>query len=146
MSTRALPFFVYGTLRPGEGNHDRFLRGRTVAEEPAVLHGALLYDGPGYPFALPGDGAVRGELVTAADEGYGALLRVLDELEEYFGPGHPLNVYARVERDVVRERDGATVRAWVYFAAPGVPTGPAIAAGDWLTRPVPPLPGAPRTP
>lgn len=29
-----LPFFVYGTLRPGEPNHDLFLRGRTRAEEP----------------------------------------------------------------------------------------------------------------
>lgn len=28
-----LPFFVYGTLRPGEHNHDLFLRGRTRTEE-----------------------------------------------------------------------------------------------------------------
>ncbi|WP_045557424.1 gamma-glutamylcyclotransferase family protein [Streptomyces sp. FxanaA7] len=47
-----LPFFVYGTLRPGEPNHDLFLRGRTVAEEPARMRGMALYDGPGYPYAV----------------------------------------------------------------------------------------------
>ncbi|MCA1702141.1 MAG: gamma-glutamylcyclotransferase, partial [Actinobacteria bacterium] len=30
------PFFVYGTLRPGQGNY-RLLAGRTVGEFPAVL-------------------------------------------------------------------------------------------------------------
>ncbi len=41
-----LPFFVYGTLRPGEHNHDLFLRGRTESEEPARLRDAVLYEGP----------------------------------------------------------------------------------------------------
>ncbi|GGT48065.1 gamma-glutamylcyclotransferase family protein [Streptomyces purpureus] len=130
----SLPFFVYGTLRPGEHNHDRFLRGRTAAEEPARLPGAVLHDGPGFPYAVPGEGEVRGALVTAAPGGYGQLLSVLDDLEEYAGPGHPLNLYDREARDVVRDRDGATVRAWVYFAAPGTALGPRIADGDWLTR------------
>ncbi len=49
MSVDRLPFFVYGTLRPGECSHDLLLRGRTVLEEPARLPDALLYDGPGYP-------------------------------------------------------------------------------------------------
>ncbi|MET9434310.1 gamma-glutamylcyclotransferase family protein [Streptomyces sp. NPDC006551] len=156
MSTaaRELPFFVYGTLRPGAYNHDRFLLGRTVAEEPARLAGALLYDGPGYPYAVPAEGrtvagtaaGIAGDLVTAAPGAYGELLAVLDLLEEYRGPGHPRNLYERVEREVLRVRDGAAVRAWVYFAAPGVPLGPPVTGGDWFSRSVPPTPGAPRTP
>ncbi|MCC9704364.1 gamma-glutamylcyclotransferase [Streptomyces sp. MNU76] len=57
-----LPVFVYGTLRPGEPNHDLFLRGRTAAEEPARMRGMALYDGPGYPYAVErlGDGAAHG--------------------------------------------------------------------------------------
>src|ERR1700754_3245269 len=81
---RHLPFFVYGTLRPGEVNHDLFLRGRTRSETPARLTGAVLYDGPGYPYAVeePG-GLVHGELVTALPAHYEELLAALDRLEEY---------------------------------------------------------------
>ncbi|RDG35406.1 gamma-glutamylcyclotransferase family protein [Streptomyces corynorhini] len=141
-----LPFFVYGTLRPGGHYHDRFLTGRTVREEPALLAGALLYDGPGYPYAIettqttettettemprvtrvpgaPGtvetSGTVVGELVTPAPAHYGQLLAALDELEGFLGPGHPGNLYDRVVRDI-RRADSTTAAAWVYVAAPRV--------------------------
>ncbi|RZB15333.1 gamma-glutamylcyclotransferase [Streptomyces sp. F001] len=134
-----LPFFVYGTLRPGEPNHDLFLRGRTSAEEAGRLSGAVLYDGPGYPYAVeePG-GAVSGELVTARPEAYDELLAALDRLEEYV-PGDPRSLYERVEREVVRDADGAAVRAWVYVAAPAVAArlrarGKLIEGGDWRAR------------
>ncbi|MFF5368015.1 gamma-glutamylcyclotransferase family protein [Streptomyces sp. NPDC013187] len=135
-----LPFFVYGTLRPGEVNHGLFLRGRTRSEEPGRLADAVLYEGPGYPYAVeePGGGAVSGELVTALPEAYAALLAELDRLEEYV-PGDPRSLYERVERKVVREADGAAVLAWVYVAAPAVAArlrarGRAIAGGDWRAR------------
>ncbi|AGS69369.1 gamma-glutamylcyclotransferase family protein [Streptomyces collinus] len=134
-----LPFFVYGTLRAGEANHDLFLRGRTASQEPARLPDAALYDGPGYPYAVerPGAGPVHGELVTALPESYDRLLAELDRLEEYV-PGDPGNLYERVARDV-RRPDGGTVRAWVYLAAPRVAAGlldrgTALTDGDWLTR------------
>jgi gamma-glutamylcyclotransferase (GGCT)/AIG2-like uncharacterized protein YtfP len=138
-----LPFFVYGTLRPGGPNHAPFLRGRTLAEEPARLAGAVLYDGPGYPYAVEerGDsGTVHGELVTTRPEAYPALLAALDRLEE-FAPGDPRNLYERVAREVVRESDGTAVQAWVYVAAPSVAArlrarGKLIESGDWgATRP-----------
>ncbi|WP_030239461.1 MULTISPECIES: gamma-glutamylcyclotransferase family protein [unclassified Streptomyces] len=135
-----LPFFVYGTLRPGEVNHGLFLRGRTRSEEPGRLVGAVLYEGPGYPYAVeePGDDAVSGELVTARPERYAELLAELDRLEEYV-PGDPRSLYERVERKVVRDADGAAVRAWVYVAAPAVAArlrtrGRPIAGGDWRAR------------
>ncbi|MBR8641543.1 gamma-glutamylcyclotransferase [Streptomyces tuirus] len=135
-----LPFFVYGTLRPGEVNHDLFLRGRTRSEEPGRLTGAVLYEGPGYPYAVeePGGCVVSGELVTALPDTYAELLAELDRLEEYV-PGDPRSLYERVERKVVRDADGAVVRAWVYVAAPAVAArlrarGRPIAGGDWRTR------------
>ncbi|MFJ9560926.1 gamma-glutamylcyclotransferase family protein [Streptomyces fuscichromogenes] len=137
---RHLPFFVYGTLRPGEVNHDAFLRGRTETEEPGRLDGAVLYDGPGYPYVVeePGAAAVRGELVTARPESYDRLLLELDELEEC-APQDPASLYVRVAREVVRLRDGAPVRAWVYVAGPVVAgrlraDGRRIDGGDWLAH------------
>ncbi|GGV57966.1 gamma-glutamylcyclotransferase family protein [Streptomyces griseoloalbus] len=135
----SLPFFVYGTLRPGGTNHDRFLRGRTLREEPGRLTGAVLYEGPGYPYAVEeAGGAVGGELVTARPEAYADLLAALDRLEEYV-PGDPRNLYERVARDVVRDADGTAVRAWVYLAAPAVAArlrarGVRIEDGVWRVR------------
>ncbi|AXG77720.1 gamma-glutamylcyclotransferase family protein [Streptomyces paludis] len=157
MTITHLPFFVYGTLRPGGFYHDRFLAGRTVREEPALLAGALLYDGPGYPYATeearsrdatsrqtvsretvtePPRPVVVGELVTAEPARYDELLAALDELEDYLAPGHPGNVYDRVARDV-HLATGATARAWVYLAAPRIArelraSGRRIEGGDWM--------------
>jgi gamma-glutamylcyclotransferase (GGCT)/AIG2-like uncharacterized protein YtfP len=133
-----LPFFVYGTLRPGEHNHDLFLRGRTRREEPGLLPDAVLYDGPGYPYAVEQDGGtVSGEIVTALPEAYAELLAALDRLEDYM-PGDPRSLYERVDREVTAA-DGRTVRAWVYVAAPTVAArlrarGRPIEGGDWLVR------------
>ncbi|MFE9010361.1 gamma-glutamylcyclotransferase family protein [Streptomyces cyaneofuscatus] len=156
--TDELPFFVYGTLLTGEPNHDLFLRGRTSGERAAVLPRALLYEGPGYPYAIDGHGRVHGTLLTAAPGVYGELLGLLDHLEEYLGPGHPRNLYERVVREVELPEEGAPgtregqgpagTRAWVYLAAAAVTrslrtSGSVIAEGRWVTgRP----PGGPRTP
>lgn len=63
-SPERLPFFVYGTLRPGGRHHAWALRGRTRAQEPARMPGLALYEGPGYPYAVE-TGTARS--VTAAD-------------------------------------------------------------------------------
>ncbi|MGW1075102.1 gamma-glutamylcyclotransferase family protein [Streptomyces sp. NPDC002537] len=114
-----LPVFVYGTLRPGHGNHGRFLRGRTVAEEPARMRGVVLFEGPGYPYAVTDpEGEVRGEVVWLAPDRYDAVLASLDVLEGY-APGGSANHYVRVVRTAAPER-GGTVRVWVYLASEDV--------------------------
>ena len=105
------------------------------------MEGAVLYDGPGYPYVVEevgGGGVVHGDLVTARPEEYPALLTALDLLEEY-APGDPRSLYERVARQVLRETDGTAVRAWVYVAAPTVATrlrtrGAPIPSGDWGRR------------
>ncbi|MFG2720956.1 gamma-glutamylcyclotransferase family protein [Streptomyces sp. NPDC048416] len=144
-----LPFFVYGTLRPGQRHHRRFLHGRTVSERPALLSGAVLYDGPGYPYALAGVGTVTGALIETGPARHLELRAELDELEEYYGPGHPRNLYDRVACEVAV--DGRRVRSWVYLAAPRLARellacGTPIPGGDWLSRPLRPAPPVPRTP
>lgn len=146
MTARRLPVFVYGTLRAGERNH-RLLAGRTRSWEPADLPGALLFHGPGYPFAVTdptGRGVVRGELVHVREPDYDQVLSDLDLLESYV-PGDPRNLYERVRRTVTRER-GAT-EAWVYLAGPTLvadllASGWPVADGDWRARGSGPAPGA----
>ncbi|SHK72870.1 gamma-glutamylcyclotransferase family protein [Streptomyces yunnanensis] len=144
MTTEAerLPFFVYGTLRPGEANYARTLLGRTATEEPARIAGALLYEGPGYPYATagPADAVVHGALVRPRDAEYDAVRAALDRLEGYT-PGSPAgagNLYERVPTEAVCP-DGRTVRAWVYLAAEPLATrlraaGTPIACGEWTGR------------
>ncbi|MFD9792149.1 gamma-glutamylcyclotransferase family protein [Streptomyces sp. NPDC059070] len=144
-----LPFFVYGTLRPGERYHMSLLHGRTASEHPARLPGAVLYEGPGYPYATRGDGSVTGTLITPRPEEYARVLRVLDRLEECHGPGDPRNLYDRVACTVDLP-GGATARAWVYLAAPPLArrlraAGTVVPGGDWITarsraRALPPAP------
>lgn len=134
-----LPFFVYGTLRPGEPNHDVHLRGSVAAHCPARLAGAVLYEGPGYPYLVEGPEGipVRGELITPVASAYERVLADLDVLEEY-APGDPRNLYERVAREVALLDGGATARAWVYVAAPRVAarlraSGAVIGGGDWAS-------------
>ncbi|MFG2222110.1 gamma-glutamylcyclotransferase family protein [Streptomyces sp. NPDC048644] len=131
-----LPFFVYGTLRPGGRHHARTLRGRTASEEPATISGALLYDGPGYPYAVagPDDARIHGALITPRAADHDGVRRTLDLLEGYT-PGGRDNLYERVETEAARS-DGRTVRAWVYLAAEPLATrlratGTPVEGGDW---------------
>ncbi|MFI9723249.1 gamma-glutamylcyclotransferase family protein [Streptomyces sp. NPDC052396] len=130
-----LPVFVYGTLRPGQHNYARYLRGHTLTEQPARLLGAALYAGPGYPYAVPAaHSTVHGDLVTLTLDHYAATLAALDALEGC-APGAPDNLYDRVAREVV-QANGAHTQAWVYLAAPALArrlrsTGTLIPNGRW---------------
>jgi gamma-glutamylcyclotransferase (GGCT)/AIG2-like uncharacterized protein YtfP len=138
VTDRRPPFFVYGTLLPGERNH-ALLAGRTCSWTPAVLPGALLFAGPGYPYAVAdpaATGRVRGELAELEPAAYDAVTADLDALEGYV-PGDPANRYDRVPVTVESPRGPAT--AWVYLAAPALArdllrTGTPIPGGDWRAR------------
>ena len=120
---KILPFFVYGTLQVGFQNHTNVVRGRYSTAAPAFIVGAEVFHYGGFPglyeTADNSSAIVYGELLeldtASTEEGlrtYYELLCELDVLEEYFGPGHPKNVYERVAREVVvrvpRERAANT--------------------------------------
>lgn len=139
-----LPFFFYGTLRPGERNYDHLLKDRTLREETDWwLEGAQLYlfasdkgysylkDGVAnyeprgaYPYMIEnGESAERsnrvaGHLIELRPEIYDALLAELDWLEGYSEEAAPEeSEYLRVIREI-RHDDGTTLQAWVYVATP----------------------------
>jgi gamma-glutamylcyclotransferase (GGCT)/AIG2-like uncharacterized protein YtfP len=115
-----LPFFVYGTLRPGGVSYQQYLVGRTSAETRAVLRGAALFSPGPFPFlttapelATPTD-VVRGDLIAVHPAFYPEILAALDRLEGFVA-GRASNLYERVALEV--ETASGAQRAWVYLAA-----------------------------
>ncbi len=146
LNHRALDVFVYGTLLPGEVNHDRYLLGRTQREVPATLVGARMWAN-GDRFALPGrswpfpfvaldpDPAfnVTGCHVSIPDRYSEQVLDELDQLET-FVPGSADNRYERVQVSVHTAL--GPLQCWTYVASERIRSEldglPPIPHGDWL--------------
>jgi gamma-glutamylcyclotransferase (GGCT)/AIG2-like uncharacterized protein YtfP len=76
-----LHIFVYGSLKPGAANFDRYCRAKVVSSQRGYVDGDL-YDLPslGYPAAIHGRDRVHGFILSFNDE---TILAKLDELEDY---------------------------------------------------------------
>jgi len=132
VSDRTWPVFVYGTLRPGQKNFNRFLFGRILASVPATVTGRLYFvpDG-GYPYLLPEAGRVAGDLMDLDPRYRKETLRDLDALEEYDPQDEAHSVYLRRQTEAVLA-DGRLTTAWVYYwNCPDI-NGIWIPSGDFL--------------
>lgn len=111
-----LKVFVYGTLKPGEANYQRYCAGTVVEEQNAIAFGQL-YDLPlGYPAMTPGESPVQGFLLTFADP---SVLTTLDELEDYNPHRLPQeNEYERQQIETYNPSGQSLGQAWVYFMTP----------------------------
>jgi gamma-glutamylcyclotransferase (GGCT)/AIG2-like uncharacterized protein YtfP len=120
---RYLPFFVYGTLKPGGAYYATYLGGRTCSEEPALLRHAVLVTDDMYPYLVVDDAfagiddQVHGMLMTVEPQHYLETLRRIDWLED-FKPLSALSLYLRISRVV--ETSAGSVEAWMYVAGPRV--------------------------
>jgi gamma-glutamylcyclotransferase (GGCT)/AIG2-like uncharacterized protein YtfP len=137
-----LPIFVYGTLRPGQENYDRFVLGKTAREVAAMLPDHAMFVLDGYPCITEDTGAgdVSGDVLYLLPELFPAVLAALDQLEGYM-PGDASSPYLRVRRSVrTGEGDGGepprTSLAWAYVGGePALLRRPAcdpVPGGDWL--------------
>lgn len=107
-----LKIFVYGTLKPGEANYERYCRDQIVTARAAIALGQL-YDLPlGYPAMTSGKSPVQGFLLSFIDPN---LLVLLDQLEDYC-PSRPAdqNEYLRVRAEVYSLDYEVLGQAWVY--------------------------------
>lgn len=105
--------FVYGTLMRGMDNH-HLIEAYAQNITPGSLTGELYHLAYGYPALRAGFSPIRGEIVTLAN--MTEALTVLDDLEDYLGPGHPDNLYNRVVCQA-RRANGETVDVYVYLWA-----------------------------
>ena len=114
--TSKLKVFVYGTLKPGGVNYDRYCRGLVESQTPAYIRG-ILYDLPvGYPAAIEASDRIRGVLLTFKDPN---ALNNLDVLEDYQPQREDrLNLYYRRMVNVYSLDNVLLGETWVYFMNP----------------------------
>lgn len=105
--------FVYGTLMEGMENY-WLLQPYVVSITPAVLAGAEIYHlADGYPaLVFTGSPAqVKGQIIELSS--MDKALPMLDDLEEFFGDGHPDNLYDRKIRTAY-SLSGEQAEVYVY--------------------------------
>jgi gamma-glutamylcyclotransferase (GGCT)/AIG2-like uncharacterized protein YtfP len=127
-----LKVFVYGTLKPGEYNYQRYCAGKVVAAQPATAFGRLFALPVGYPAMTAGEETVCGVLLSFSDP---AVLQDLDQLEDYDPHRLPAqNEYNRVQIEVFDLSGQMLDFAWVYLMTPEQVErrgGVLVASGCW---------------
>ena len=129
MSVAHIPFFVYGTLMQGRGNHSAF--GDSVSTvRYARLQGAVMTVS-GIPFVHldPRSGDVHGQMIEVSDSAYEATVARLDRLEGFHGPGISTNLYDRTP--VWAFVADTPVEAWAYLISPDRAARTIIHSGDY---------------
>jgi gamma-glutamylcyclotransferase (GGCT)/AIG2-like uncharacterized protein YtfP len=125
--------FVYGTLKTGERNSNRFAGTPAVRTSAARTPGRLV-DLGGYPGLVAAESSsdwVRGEYLEFAD--IDALLTELDRFEDYRPEEVATCEYVRREVAAVLE-DGSEQRAWAYLYNLPHAALPVIPGGEWHER------------
>jgi gamma-glutamylcyclotransferase (GGCT)/AIG2-like uncharacterized protein YtfP len=113
-----LHIFVYGTLKPGGVNFDRYCGDLIIASQPADISGEL-YDLPtlGYPGVIHGNRRVSGFVLSFNSQ---TILPALDALEDFDPRRNPAeNDYNRESIVAYLSADRtSTISAWAYFMNP----------------------------
>lgn len=105
-------FFVYGSLREGFFNYDKYLKGNVLTNELATTKGELYHmEHKGYPALIDGDRDIEGEVITVNNPE--EITKALDEMEGFFGVNNPKNEYERIEKEV-KLSDGSIELCYVY--------------------------------
>ena len=106
--------FVYGTLKPGATNFDRYCGGKVVKIQRGYVEGCL-YELPllGYPGMTNGTDRVHGFILSFLDR---TILIELDELEDYHPHRQPAeNEYNRELVNTYTLDGNIYLSAWVYL-------------------------------
>lgn len=122
--------FVYGTLRPGLSNFHLLLPYIKKIER-AFTRGSIYHLPYGYPAMIDGEDIVHGDYIEVKK--IHQVLKLLDELETYYGPNNPQNEYERRKTKVIN-KFGKEKDAYIYIWAKPKELrqyGEIVPGGDW---------------
>lgn len=107
--------FVYGSLRTGFFNYNKYLSGKVSNAQVGKVRGKL-YHMPhkGYPALIEGEDVVTGEIMTLND--FEDVMIPMDKMENYYGVNDKRNEYNRIVMDVELS-DGSKESCYVYYYA-----------------------------
>lgn len=130
-----LQIFVYGTLKPGFHNYQRYCAGYTVQEQPALVMGTLYGLSVGYPGLTIGPNWIKGYLLSFPVDLTQQMLTQLDALEGYScdQPAH-LNEYERRWTGIFALDYQQLGQAWCYYMDNTTVQrlgGTSIPGGEW---------------
>jgi gamma-glutamylcyclotransferase (GGCT)/AIG2-like uncharacterized protein YtfP len=113
----SLHIFVYGTLKPGAANFDRYCGSKVITSHHAYIHGELYhFPSLGYPGAIHGARQVHGFVLSFDDR---SVLLELDKLEDYDPQRQPAeNDYTRELVTTYTLDRTPSSSAWAYFMNP----------------------------
>jgi gamma-glutamylcyclotransferase (GGCT)/AIG2-like uncharacterized protein YtfP len=127
-----LRVFVYGTLKPGQINYNRYCSDRILSSLPAQVRGQLFDLSLGYPAMTLGEAWVQGYLLQFAEA---AALKALDGLEDYqINRPESHNEYQRSQVEAFDQNGRSLGLAWAYLMTPQKIqqyNGEWIANGEW---------------
>lgn len=110
-------FFVYGSLREGFFNYDKYLAGKVSEKKDARLENMRLYHMPykGYPAITPGEDVILGEIMVINEDDYEATMKAMDEMEGFISENNPENEYHKVVLEVENLQTEEKEKCYVYF-------------------------------
>lgn len=134
-------FFVYGTLMEGMSNHKVIPQEAIESIEKASISNMDLYLYPSgtFPCMIPGNGIVRGEVITIKPEFVEISLYLMDQLEGYDDSNLKEDNFYNREVKAVALDSNEYVEAYAYIYNKGFNStlGSRIAGGDfklWKTQ------------
>lgn len=131
------PVLVYGNLRQGFYNYERYIKGKTIREEIVTIDGFTMFGEQHYPYLVRGDSTVTATLIDLDPFLYDEVMCTIDRLEGFRSESHARNHYDRVLHTFVF--DGVECTAWLYIASEfvrGVVVSryPVLKSGDWANH------------
>ena len=114
---KEINLFVYGSLREGFFNYNKYLTNKVIEKRAAKLENMRLYHMPykGYPAITSGDDTVIGEIMVIREDAYEDTMKAMDEMEGFIGENNPENEYHKVILEVENLHTNKKEKCFVYF-------------------------------